>query len=550
MYRVFSGAIAALTLLFGSPVLAQSPDTDEAPLPEFIEVFAEMRDGIKLAANLFLPEGQGPFPVVVARSPYIKDNAFGAMGSTRFTDAGFAYLIQDVRGKGHSEGAYIAFNDDIQDGYDTVEWIASQPWCDGNVGITGGSALGIAANAAAIANPPHLKAAYIVIAREGGFWNTFMGGVYKEQDSGSWQRGQGNAAQVAPTKARPVWDIFWERRDILTNREHIRIPIYNIGGWYDIFAKGSVNNFSALQNNGSKAAKGNQKLLMSPTGHGSLSGDLEYPDAGSAGFGDSDEIRWFEYWLKGIDNGIMDEPPVKFFMMAAAQKGDYSGKNRFIEAANWPLASRRVSYYLNGDKSLSTSSPEVAQGKTSYVFDPENTVATVGGANLTMDRGPMDQRVIPERSDYLRFETETLESGVVIAGQVLVELWAATDGLDTDFMAKLVDVYPDGYGALILDAPIRTRYLHGRKPDDIGMMIPNVPEKLTIDLWSTANTFEAGHRIALHIASSNDPRFEVNPNTGEAPGSKNLPPRKAQNTIYHDRDHQSALVLPVIYPEN
>jgi putative CocE/NonD family hydrolase len=162
----------------------------------------------------------------------------------------------------------------------------------------------------------------------------------------------------------------------------------------------------------------------------------------------------------------------------------------------------------------------------------------------------MDQRAIAGRKDYLRFETPTLTEDVAIAGQVIAELYAATSGTDTDFMAKLVDVYPDGYEALVLDCPIRTRYRYGRMPDDVTFMIPGVPAKLSIDLWSTAITFEAGHKIALHITSSNYPRFEVNPNTGEEPGSSKMPARVVENTIHHDRDRPSALVLPVVYPES
>jgi putative CocE/NonD family hydrolase len=161
----------------------------------------------------------------------------------------------------------------------------------------------------------------------------------------------------------------------------------------------------------------------------------------------------------------------------------------------------------------------------------------------------MDQRAIPERGDYLRFKTPVLEKNVTIAGPVKVELYGATDGPDTDFMAKLVDVYPDGYEALVLDAPIRARYRNGRMPDDVKMMTPGAPEELVIDLWSTAITFEKGHRIALHITSSNSPRFEANQNNGEAPGEHKLKPRVATNNVYMDASHPSALVLPVIYPD-
>ena len=270
---------------------------------------------------------------------------------------------------------------------------------------------------------------------------------------------------------------------------------------------------------------------------------------GGSAAGKPNDVRWFDYWLKGEANGVMDEPPVEAFMMASARKGAPSAKNRWIKAADWPLAHRPVRYYPAKEGGLSTAAPRVEEAKASYRFDPAKPVPTLGGANLTFERGPMDQRPIKGRSDYLRFQTPVLERDVAIAGPVSVELYAATDGPDTDFEAKLVDVYPDGYEALVLDAPIRARYRGGRRADEVRMMTPGAPEKLVIDLWNTAITFEKGHRIALHLTSSNAPRFMVNPNDGSPPGGPSRP-RVATNTIYMDRDHPTALVLPVVYLED
>ncbi|HZZ37350.1 MAG TPA: CocE/NonD family hydrolase [Caulobacteraceae bacterium] len=556
--RILAAAAAALCLAAGAaaqpapkPAAPAQPGLPPIPPPApHQELFAAMRDGTKLAANVFLPEGKGPFPVVLMRTPYLKDRMAGAQFTQRYTKAGYALVVQDVRGKGHSEGFYAAFTDDIPDGYDTVEWVAAQPWSNGKVGMSGGSALGITANMAAIAAPPHLIAAYVIVAPTDRAENSFMGGVLKEKDTVGWLQGQGVSDKVIDSiRARVISNVEADRGDMSQGLKYIRIPIYNVGGWYDIFDSGNTYNFSYLQNHGANGAKGNQKLLMGPFGHGQLSGDLAYPGADSMRANADEEIRWFDYWLKGIDNGIMDEPPVTYFMMGPARKGAYSPKNRFIQAANWPPASRQVRYYPTTDGRLIAAPPETAR-PLSYRFDPANPVPTVGGANLNLDRGPMAQRAIGARSDYLRFTTPVLAKDVVIAGAVSVELWAATDGPDTDFMAKLVDVYPDGYEALVLDAPIRARYRNGRMADEVKMMTPGAPERLTIDLWSTAITFEAGHRIMLVITSSNAPRFEVNPNTGEAAGSHRLAPRVATNTVYFDRDHPTALVLPVVYPHD
>jgi putative CocE/NonD family hydrolase len=213
---------------------------------------------------------------------------------------------------------------------------------------------------------------------------------------------------------------------------------------------------------------------------------------------------------------------------------------------DWPPAPAMMNYYLGADGSLSTRKPEQASSSKTYAFDPKNPVKTIGGANLTFDRGPMDQRPIGTRPDYLRFHTEPLEKDVLIAGPVTMDLWASTDGPDTDFVVKLVDVYPDGYEAIILDSAIRTRYRNGRMPDQIEMMTPGAPAMLTIDLWDTALTFEKGHRIAVHVTSSNSPRIDVNPNTGGNPG-KDAKTRVARNTIYMDAPRPSAIQLPILY---
>jgi len=555
-----TGGSVGVALAKGRPAAAA-----RTPIPAgAVEEWATLRDGVKLAANVYKPAGKGPWPVVISRTPYLKDGRADkekdpdgsksrvalAKQAKRYTDAGYVFVLQDVRGKGHSEGFYAAFQNDIEDGYDSVEWAATQPWSNGVVGITGGSALGITSNAAAMAAPPHLKAAYVVVAPYDSLQNSYMGGVLKEKDTLGWLKQQGASDEVLDqTRRRVEDDVIWNRTAMTENRKYIRIPMYNVGGWYDIFNHGNISNFEYLQNHGAKGARGNQKLTMGPFGHGDLSGDLAYPGSDRLSLGGDQEIRWFDYWLKGIDNGIMDEPPVSYFMMGPAKKDAYSPKNRLLTSANWPPANREVRYYLTPDKGLVAKPPAAADVKVSYRYDPGNPVPTVGGANLTFERGPMDQRAIPERGDYLRFKTPPLEKDVTIAGPVKVELYGATDGPDTDFMATLVDVYPDGYEALVLDAPIRTRYRAGRMPDDVRMMTPGAPEELTIDLWSTAITFEKGHRIALHITSSNSPRFEINPNTGEAPGEHKLAPRTATNSVYMDATHPSALVLPVVYPE-
>lgn len=556
MRRWAAAALAAVSVLaVGTVAVAQQTQAPVTRAPAKVaagatELITPMRDEVKLAGNLYLPAGKGPFPCIVQRTPYGKDLMFASpAGAKKYTDAGYAYFVQDVRGKGHSEGFYSAFINDAFDGYDTVEWMAKQDWCNGSIGITGASAMGYTSLLAATMNPPHLKAAYVVVAPSTRLTGAYIGGAFKQKDSGDWSRGQGISEEViAQSAANYPASSYWDRTEIAEQRKYIDIPIYQYGGWFDIFNEGNVRNFMHLQHEGAAGARGNQKLEMGPFGHGPLSGDMEYPNGGGIGNaqgGADSEMRWWEYWLKGVDNGIMSEPPVKIFMMASARKGAVSAKNRWMQFGDWPPAPATVNYYLGADGALTTTKPVKATASKTYSFDPTKPVQTIGGANLTFDRGPMDQRPIGNRQDYLRFQTAPLTNDVVIAGPVSMDLWASTDGPDTDFVVKLVDVYPDGYEAIILDTAIRARYRNGRMPDEIKMMTPGAPEKFTLDLWDTAITFEKGHRIAVHVTSSNYPRIDANPNTGANPGP-GVKTRVARNTIYMDASKPSALQLPVL----
>ncbi|HMH30393.1 MAG TPA: CocE/NonD family hydrolase [Steroidobacteraceae bacterium] len=573
-FRLLLIAAAAFgTLAFSSPAQSQAqPAPSAAPkptparprfmpqltpeqiaaLPKWTEVTMTTRDGVKLAANVFLPAGSGPFPAVLSRTPYLKDalGDFAGYSAQKYTDAGYAFVMQDVRGKGRSQGFYEAFIPDLEDGYDTVEWVAKQPWSNGKVGMVGASALGITTNLAAMGAPPHLVAAYVIVAPYDQLLNTFPGGVLKDEDTLGWLKGQGETqAQLDLVRGGATNTAFWNEHAMTTQRKFIRIPMYNQGAWYDIFNDGNVENFRWLQNNGSKGARGNQKLYMVPAGHGGLGGDksdVEYNQPGAL-VPPAEEMRWWEYWLKGIDNGIMKEPPVTLFMMASGRKGHPSAASHVFSSPNWPPANHPTAYYLTGDMHLSTKAPSASDAKLSYQFDPANPVRTYGGSNLLQTAGPLDQRPIGQRQDYLRFETAALEKSIAIAGHVDMTLWAATDGLDTDFMVKLVDVYPDGYEQIILDNPIRARYRHGRDPDDVMLMTPGKPEELHIDLWNTAFTFEKAHKIQVTVTSSNSTKFEINPNTGEPFGvPTTTEPRVATNTVYFDKRHPSAMILPVL----
>ncbi len=502
------------------------------------EEMVPMRDGVRLATSIYLPEGNGPWPVILTRTPYGKDMMYGPAAHKEFLAAGYARVVQDSRGKFKSEGKYVAFGNDMEDGYDTVEWIAKQPWSNGKVGMVGPSAMGIATDLAAMAAPPHLVTGFVNVATGSRFIHSnYPGGVFLMNLNEEWLRRQGVPPNDVP---RPINRVFSDQdraQDMRYYYEKIHIPMYNVGGWYDIFLQGNIDAFVGLQTRGGEGARGNQKLMMGAFGHGALSGDLKYPaEAGNLNGGD--QMRWFDRWLKGIDNGIMKEPPVRYYVMGDTMDKSAPG-NQWRTAAAWPPPFTATSYYLAPSHSLATAKP-VGREKLTYVYDPKDPVPSIGGNNLMMDRGPMDQRKVSSRADVLKFETEALKAPIEITGPIKAELAVSTDAEDTDFMVKLVDVYPNGYEALVLDGAFRLRYWKDMlKPEHVEK---NKVYPITVDLWSTSLVFNTGHKIAVHVSSSNSPRFERHSNTWDPVKSYDQAV-KATNTVM--LDGRSKIVLPV-----
>jgi uncharacterized protein len=508
-----------------------------------------MRDGVKLATIIYLPQGNGPWPVVLVRTPY------GKASQTRFnsvwTSHGFAFVVQDCRGTFQSEGKYRPFMDDDSDGYDTVEWLAKQSWSNGRVGMFGGSAMGIAANLAAMANPPHLIAAFVMVARSSAYeQSSFMGGVFRKEMNEDWLKRQKAEWILEELFKHQDYDSYYDRAEMAKHWEQIHVPIYNYGGWYDIFNQGNIDNFVGLQAKAAGLGAGNQKLIMGPWAHGQVE-EVKYPaNSGTGAFGGtlSTELalRWFDYWLKGVDNGIMDEPPVRYYVMGDTIDPKAPG-NEWRTSLAWPVPSKVTSYFLSPAGVLSEKLPAEQESTESYKYDPNNPVPTIGGANLFLKKGPMDQRAIGERKDVLKFATPVLQSPVEVTGRVSVELWAESDAPDTDFNAKLVDVYPDGTERLVLDSILRARFREGF--DHEVLMKKGEVYKFKIDLWSTSLIFNKGHRIAIHVSSSNNPRFDPNPNTGK-PLRADKQMQIATNSIHHDRTHPSRALLPVVRTYN
>jgi predicted acyl esterase len=539
-------ALSILFILCSGPLVSVAPAQQTSATPPAtaavkkpVEEMVAMRDGVRLSTNIYLPEGQGPFPVVLIRTPYGKLTQ--AVGFAALTRRGFALVTQDVRGKGASEGPYRPFMDDPTDGFDTVEWIAKQPWSNGKVGMYGVSAMGITANLAAMMNPPHLVATFVMLARSSIFTQSaFMGGVFRKELNEIWLKRQGALDVLNETFKHNVYDHFYDVAEMPLYWDKIKVPVYNWGGWYDIFAQGNVDNFIGQQAQGGGRAAGNQKLTMGPWGHGQIE-EVKYPPNSVMSYTE-EALRWFDYWLQGKDNGILDEPPVKYYVMGDVTDPKAPG-NEWRTAIAWPVPSKTTSYFLTAGGGLSDKLPADAESTETYKYDPKTPVPTIGGANLNIKKGPMDQRAVGNRTDVLKFMTPVLDAPVEVTGRVKVELWAESDAPDTDFMAKLVDVYPDGTERLVLDSAIRARFREGL--DREVFMKKGEVYRLTMDLWSTSIIFNKGHRIAIHITSSNDPRFDPNPNTGKPLRADNEM-RVATNTIHHDRAHPSRALLPMV----
>jgi predicted acyl esterase len=497
-----------------------------------------MRDGVKLATSIYLPPGDGPFPVILTRTPYGKDTMYGPQAHKQFLDQGYARVAQDVRGKFKSEGKYAAFINDMEDGYDTIEWIAKQPWSNGKVGMYGPSAMGITQNEAALANPPHLVAAFVQVAPSSRFrYSNNPGGLFLKNLNEEWLRMQGVPPPDVPRPIIRDYDEEARLHDLRAQAAHVNIPMYNIGGWYDIFLQGSIDSFLALQTDGGPKARGNQKLMMGGFGHRAFGGDIKFPaEAGNLNAGDP--IKWFDYWMKGIDNGIMKEPAVRYYVMGDPLEKGAPG-NEWRTAPSWPPQSTATSYYLTASHTLATANPG-GKEKLSYVYDPKDPTPAVGGNNLMMDAGPMDQRKVSGRADVLKFQTEPLKSPLEIVGSVSADLAVSTDAEDTDFIVKLVDVYPNGYEALVHDEGSRLRYWVEKKGPARAQK--NKVYDIKVDLWSTALVFNTGHKIEVLVQSANAPRFEQHSNTWEPLKSYDQSV-KATNTVFVDG--RSRLVLPV-----
>jgi len=616
-----------LLLVYTAPLFAQTPAPYEIIASK--DVMIPMRDGVRLATDIYRPgrngvPAEGKFPILLERTPY--DKTFIASGVNYFVARGYVVVFQDVRGRYRSEGRWVPIRDDPNDGFDTAKWLGEQPWSNGSIGTTGSSYDGATQHAMAIANAPYVKAMIprnamsdfgrYGVRHNGAFELRFFNWVLTIGNAAASNSSARAAARAAsdpaavpalaelanhvqeyvrnlpfragttPLKFAPDYeswlieamshgdyDDFWKNSgsSVVDHiAEYKDIPEYHTTGWYDSWGTPVANiNFIELR----KAKKSLQRLIVGPWIHSSenrdYAGEAQFtPDAALdlAAF----QARWFDHWLKGIDNGVDREPPVRIYVMGGGD-GHKTPEGRIFvgghwrDEQEWPLArTRQTPYYLHPDGVLSPAKPDSAAPVT-YLFDPHNPVPTLGGnissqGNL-MFQGAADQRCragfwlcsdtrpLSARNDVLVFQSAPLAAPMEVTGRLIVKLWASSDALDTDFTAKLIDVYPPsadfpgGIDLNIADSIVRARYRSGFGKAEL--LKPGQPYEFTIEMYPTSLLFQKGHRIRLDISSSNFPRFDINPNTGE-PLNNNRRSQTARNTIYLDPAHPSRIVLPVI----
>jgi hypothetical protein len=563
------------------------------------DIPAEMRDGVTLRADIYRPQTGDRLPVLLQRTPYGKSfssNAFALMAAER----GYAVVIQDTRGRWASEGDGYPLISEATDGYDSVEWAARQPWSSGKVGMFGGSYVGYTQWAAAAAQPPALKTIAPIFTFTNPHEVFYYSGAFALGMGVSWGlmagaqmailrhpnpmeklplmaqlieladgMAQGPTFEHLPLKSLPLigqgeiasffydvlthphLDDYWRRA--LCPLEKVAIPTLHIGGWYDTFTSLTTRDYNRLCGYlGSEAARATQKLILGPWVHTTFEGFSGEVDFGLAAswmlfLPDELHLRWFDYWLKGLPNSIMDEPPVRLFVM---------GENQWRHENEWPLArtqytpyylhSRGVANTFHGDGTLGVKQPSAEEPVDTFVYDPRNPVPTHGGGlgfwQAALQPGAYDQRKIETRPDILVYSSVPLDKDIEVTGPVKLRLWAASSAPDTDFTAKLVDVSPNGYARNVTDGILRASR---RKPGEISLIIPGEVYEYTIELGETSNLFKAGHRIRIEVSSSNFPRFDRNLNTG-GDSAETTDLEVAMQTIFHDAGHPSHLLLPII----
>ncbi len=510
-----------------------------------------MRDGVHLATDVYLPAGDGPFPVILYRTPYDKNSDPGPIS---FRQNNVAIVAQDFRGCHASEGTYDAWGTDAQDAYDTVVWMEQQSWYNGIYVTYGASARGITQYMQAQVPHAGLVCQAITVATPDLYSIAmFQGGAPHKMLAENWLEGVHHGEYYATLFEHPFSNdsYAFARRVDEWEWSNVTWPSVHVGGWYDCFGQGTLEGFMGYQYKGGTGGKGQARLFMGPWTHDMFnnhSGELVYPNARDAPkYNDLFNAMAVQQVFNSMQYGdYRTMSNVTYYIMGDVNVTSTTW-NRWANASDWPVPYTNQTWYFHEGGALSLAPPMI-NANASYVFDPSNPVQTRGGANLDpTTRGPFDQRPVEEsHGDILYFDNLTT-APVLVTGRIWAHLFVASNCTDTDFTVKLIDVYPDGSALLICDGIIRMRAREGQDHAVLMDGSGTTVYEAWVDLWSTAYVFNSGHTLRVAVSSSNYPRFDVNPNTGAAiqPVTTTTPKLCANNTVIFNSTCPSSIILPL-----
>jgi putative CocE/NonD family hydrolase len=548
-------------------------------------VMVPMHDGVKLATDIYYPQGAGPWPVLLSRTSY--DKSHTAREAEFWVKHGYLVVTQDSRGLYASEGIWHPYTDEGPDGYDTQQWIGHQKWSNGKIGMFGTSYPAYTQVVTARYQSEYVKALIPVSAQStnfGSVWGT--DGILALALTASWapqqeaihekkkltpvnwmevmnhlplSTTQAMAGVVSPFGQEAIThesnDSFWKSMSIAGHYGDYNVPSLHVSGWYDLLLHETfVNYLGTSKGAKTEEARKSQHLLIGPWGHGVRPvrpyGDVDFGPLNLNW--QETELRWYDHFVKGVSNGVESDAPIRIFVM---------GDNVWRDEHEWPLArTKPTRYYLHsdgfantraGNGTLTLNAPTGDEPQDHYRYDPMNPVPTYGGhANGggprgVMSEGPLDQRVNQMRLDVLNYTSDKLTADTEVTGTPEVELTFSTDVPDTDFYATLSDVYPDGKAIVITEGSLRAKFRDSL--EKASLLEKGKAYTVKIPLWETSNVFKSGHQIRLHITSSNFPRFARNLNSGKNRADETeADARVANQVVYHDKLHGSSLLLPVI----
>jgi predicted acyl esterase len=540
--------LSALVFFMPMAVLAGEKTVDLGNVTEK-HVMVPMRDGLSLSAYLYFPEGKGPWPVIFQQRYLNVRSAATRKDYARLAAHGYVVAVENFRGTHLSEGTWVGYRSlgwgELQDGYDTVEWLAKQPWCTGKIGTLGGSQSGYAQNFLAVTRPPHLVCQYMIdtglsLYHEGyRFGGTIRQGRLRGMES-VCRVPEHNRRLVKEWFEHPTYDSYWADEDCTRHFAKMNVPCFTVGGYFDLMSVGSIESFIGRQHRGDVGSRGKQQLILGPWPHGrpkeiNKVGEMVFPE--NARFAiDAHIVRWFDHYLKGIDNGVERDPVVRYYVMGAIGEKNAPG-NEWRTAADWPVPAKLSPFYLRAAGRLATQAPEQAEGFTSFQADPTRPNKVNGAV-------ARDGQEFEKQADVRTFTSDVLTQPVEWTGKVQAELYVSSTAKDTDFIVRISDVYPDGRSFLLTYFVRRARYREGFEKE--VLMEPGTVYKVAFDVGWISQVFNRGHRIRVAVTSSGAPYFEPNPNTGEKI-TYETPQRTevATNSVHHDRPYSSRILAPV-----